>query len=162
MMLNRGGNDVIPHMLIGVSYSLYGKVICLCPSAGEDDLITLGTDKSCNLFPCLLYSSLRFLSKGVNARRIAKGIAEIGQHRLYHLRMCWRSSGIVKVYSFHSQPSTMSPITGSILTPLLVTQAMPCSISFSSPSSSSTTQPLSSETSARRMLVTTLNWWLRL
>ena len=101
MMLDGTSNDVVPVRLPGVSYALYGKVICLSPTAGKDNLLAPSTDKGSNFVPRRFYSSLCLLPKGVNAGGVAKTVIKIWQHRRYHLGMCWRSSSMVKIYPSH-------------------------------------------------------------
>ena len=77
VVLDGGSNQVVPLILVGESYTLYGKVIRFGPSTRKDDFVIPGTDELRNLNPRLLYSFFCLLAIGIGARRVAKSIGEV-------------------------------------------------------------------------------------
>ena len=101
MVLNSGGDDVLPFILISEGHTLQGEIVRLRPSAGENNFLATCPNKLCHAGSCLFHGPLCLLPVRIDAGRIAKGIGKIGQHSFHYFRVSRRSGCMIKIYSLH-------------------------------------------------------------
>ena len=88
LVLGLEGDDVVALGPVELRHALERQVVRLGGAAGEDDLVRLRADERCHLLPGLLHRRLGPPSEGmVPRRRVAKVLAQVGQHRLQHPRV---------------------------------------------------------------------------
>ena len=110
MVLNGGGDDVIPLMFVSIGNALQREIIRLSSSTGKNNLLATGANKFRSLRSSLLYCSFCLLPIRIHARRIAECIGKKRQHGLYHIGMCWCGGSVVQIYPAHLTVYSPNPL----------------------------------------------------
>ena len=98
-MLGHTGDDVIAFVPISIGNAFDRQIVRLRRTAGNNDLLCRRADQFGDLLPRRIDSGLRFPAERVAfARRIAKALGEIGQHRFQHPWIDGRGGVIIQIY----------------------------------------------------------------
>ena len=81
-MLHRGNDDMLAFFGLGLGQSLDREVIALRAGGRENNLRVRRADQRRHLAAGLLQGVPRRFAAGVQRRRVAEGITDVGQHRL--------------------------------------------------------------------------------
>ena len=100
-MLDGTGDDVLGRLAGPVYGAENRQIVRFRAAAREDDLGGLGVQQRRYLPPGALDTRARSLSEGVNARRVAIALLEVGQHGPQHLGGHRRRRVVVEVVAFH-------------------------------------------------------------
>ena len=98
-MLHGGGDD-LPLLRVAVDGGVDGGRVRLGRAGGEDNLrVVLGANILGDLVPCLCYSLSRLNCEIVHRGGVAVILGEVGEHRLYDLRINHGGRVVVEVDS---------------------------------------------------------------
>ena len=98
MMLNLGGNNMLPFYAAALRGCLQRPVIRLRPSGSKIDFLLLCTYCCGYGPPGFIYSLFPCAPKRIHGAGIAVIFRIKRQHGFYHLRRCPGSSGIIQIY----------------------------------------------------------------
>ena len=100
-MLNRGRDDMIAAIPVGIGDALDRQIIRLGPAAGKIDLPRSRIDKSRYLSACFLHRRTGVLPKHMDTGRITKPLLKERPHGFQHFGAYRRGSVMVEVYTSH-------------------------------------------------------------
>jgi len=100
-VLDPSGDDVIALVAKSKIRALESEIVGLTATAGENDLIVVATEQSCDLAACYIKRSLCFSRSLMATRRIAVMIVKKSVHRSGDGRIDWRACVVIQINALH-------------------------------------------------------------